>query len=135
MPRAAASREDVLGERPAQGAVHLEAERGQLDGDVRVEPVALDRSERVVVGLGDRLGLLRLRDLLPEHVDRRPHALGVHPGDDTARVLERLPRDVGRRDPAHHRPWHRRQHPDDRAIEEPHAVAPRGRTGLGPIDP
>ena len=54
----------------------------ELDADVRVEPVPLDLGEHLHVRVGDRLGLVRVRDLLAEHVDRRQLALRVQLGDD-----------------------------------------------------
>ena len=45
--------------------------RGQLDRDVRVEALAVDPREQVVVLAGDRARLVGARDLLAEDVDRR----------------------------------------------------------------
>ena len=71
LPRRAASATTALEVRRGRGRVELEPERGQLDADVRVEPLALDRGERPPGTRCDRRGLLRRSDLLAEHVDRR----------------------------------------------------------------
>ena len=57
----------------------LEAERGRLDADVRVEAPLRDRVDGVEVRAGDRLRLLRRDDLLTEDVDRGRLPLGVQP--------------------------------------------------------
>ena len=63
---------EALEQRAAEVEVDLQPEPGQLDGDVRVEPVGGDRGQHVTVGGGDRLRLRGAVDLLAEHVDRRP---------------------------------------------------------------
>ena len=61
----------------AELVAEVQAERGQLDADVRVEPLPLDRLEDVVVGADDLERLLAARDLLAEDVDRRHLPLRV----------------------------------------------------------
>ena len=61
---------EVRDERAAQRRVELEPEARELDRDVRVEPIGVDRRERLVVGAGEGPGLVRSRDLLAQHVDR-----------------------------------------------------------------
>ena len=97
--------------------VELEPEPGQLDRDVGVEAIGLDRLQRSVVALRDRLGLVGLGDLLAEDVDRRAHARGVEPRHDAAGVVERRPCDVRSRDAPHDRARDGRQDADDRAVE------------------
>src|SRR5262249_58982159 len=102
----------------AEAVVELEAECSRLHADARIERLALDRLEDVAVLLRDRPRLGGARDLLAEHVDRRQLALRVQRRDDVAGILEGRPRDVARRQPVDERLGYRRQHPDDRAIED-----------------
>ena len=55
----------------------VQPECGRLDADVRLERAALEGVDRLAVGAGDRAGLLRVGDLLAEHVERCELALGV----------------------------------------------------------
>ncbi len=100
-----------------QVEVEVEPERGQLDRDVRVELVAVDPREQVVVLAGDRPRLVRAGDLLAEHVDGRQLPLPVQLIDDARGIVDRRARDVARREPLHHRSRDSRQETDDRAVE------------------
>ena len=90
----------------------------ELDADVGVEPVPLDRIEDAVVLVDEGARLLGLVDVLAEDVDRGHLPLRVQLGDDAARVLERRPGDVAVRDLADDRLRNRRQQPDDGAIDD-----------------
>ena len=63
--------DDLEQVRAAELVREVEPERGQLDADVRVEALALDRLEDVVVGADDVLRLAPARRFLAEDVDRR----------------------------------------------------------------
>ena len=65
LPRAPASRDELLDVRAAQAGVELEPERGELDRDVRVEPLALDPREHLVVGARDLAASPALRTSSP----------------------------------------------------------------------
>jgi hypothetical protein len=78
----------------AQVVGELEPEGGRLDAHVRVEALALDRREHVLVRVRDRARLVRAPDLLAEDVDRGQLAFGVQPLHDVAGVHELRPRDV-----------------------------------------
>ena len=102
--------------RPAELVREVEPEPGELDADVRVELLALDRLEDVVVSLDDLERLAAARDLLAEHVDRRHLPLLVERSHNVHRVRDRRARDVAVGDPAYDRARDRRQHADDGAI-------------------
>src|SRR5947209_1354594 len=51
---------------PAQLVRELEAERGELDADVRVQALALDRVEHLEVRTRDRLCIVGVSGLFPE---------------------------------------------------------------------
>ena len=119
IPRAAAFAHELADERPAEIDVQLQPETCQLDRDVRLEAVGLDRRQGVAVRPCDRLGLVGPGDLLAQHVDRGPRALGVESGDDPPGVVERRSGDVRRRDTAHDRPRHGGEHTDHGAVEQP----------------
>jgi hypothetical protein len=104
--------------RPAELVAEVETETGELDTDVRVEPAALDVGEDVLVGADDRGCVLLVRDLLAEDVDRRHLALRVHATHRLARVLQLGPGDVTLRQFLDDRARHRREQPDDRAVEQ-----------------
>ena len=104
----------------AEVVSELQAEPGELDAHVRVEVLALDRLEDVVVGTYDLERSLGRGDLLAEDVDRRHPALLVQLLDRSACLRDGLPRDVARRDPLDERSRHRRQEPGDRTVEEGH---------------
>ena len=76
----------------AEVEVELEPERGELDRDVRVEPLLVDPRQHVVVLARDRARLVGARDLLAEHVDGRELPFRVQPSDDAHRVVERRAR-------------------------------------------
>ena len=65
----------------AQVEVDLQAEPGQLDRDVGVEPVGVDRGEHVGVCRRDRPRFLLAVYLLAEDVDRRALAAAVQRDD------------------------------------------------------
>ena len=109
---------DGLGVLEAEVAVDRQSERGELDADVGVEPVPLDRIQDAVVLVDEGARLLGLVDVLPEDVDRGHLPRRVQLGHDTARVLERRPGDVTVRDLADDRLRNRRQQPDDGAIDD-----------------
>ena len=85
--------------------------------------LAADSLEDVTVGLHERERLLARRHLFAEHVERRELPGLVQPLDHPACFGERLPGDVPAREPLDHRPWHGRQHTDDRAVEDGHSSA------------
>ena len=113
-------RHDRLEVLAAELLVELEAEPGELDGDVRVEPLLLDPLEDTVVGPPD-LGRLRCgEDLLPQDVDRRHLPFGVQALHDAHGVVERGPGDVRRREAPDERARHGGEDPRDRAVEAGH---------------
>ena len=61
-PAGSRIRDDGGDERPAQRGIDLQAQRRQLDRDVRVEPVARDRIESGVIG-GQWSGLKNTEDI------------------------------------------------------------------------
>ena len=98
----------------------LRPSAGQLDADVRVEPVAVDRREHIVIGVGDRLRLVRPRHFLAE-----TSTVASFPSAFSAATVRRAsssvaPGDVRRGEPLHDRPRDRGQQVDDRAVEEAH---------------
>ena len=107
----------------AQLEVELQAEPGELDGDIRVEAALVDRGERIGVGGGDRPRLLGRVDLLPEHVDRGALAIGVERRDDSDRVGQRRPGDVRRGDALHDCPGNDWEDGGEGAVEEAHGAA------------
>ena len=115
-PLSAACLDDPQEVRLAELVRKVEPEPGELDADVRVELLPLDRLEHVVVGCDDLERLAPARDLLAEHVDRRHLPLLVERSHDLHRVRNRRARDVAVGDPAYHRARDRRQHADDGAI-------------------
>ena len=115
--------------RPAHGLLEvasrdvpsqLQPEARELDADVGVQSLLVDRAEDVLVGVGDVPRLLGRRDLLAEDVDRRQLAGGVQLLDDAAGVLDLFAGDVALRDPAHDRLGDGRQSADDGAIQQGH---------------
>src|SRR5215207_5638039 len=104
----------------AHVVAEFQAEPGQLDAHVRVEMLALDRLEDVVVGPNDLERSLWRGDLLAENVDRRHPPFVVQALDRPAGLRDGLPSDVARRDPLDERFRHRRQQPGDRTVEEGH---------------
>ena len=114
--------DDLEQVRAAELVREVEPERGQLDADVRVQALALDRLEDVVVGANDVLGLAPARRFLAEDVDRRHLPLGVELLHDPDGVRDRRPGDVAVRDPADERPRHCRQDADDGSIELCHSA-------------
>jgi len=69
--------DDVLEVLAKELVAQVQPECGRLDADVRVERTALEGVDRLAVCTGDRAGLLRVGDLLAEHVQRRELALRV----------------------------------------------------------
>ena len=111
--RARPRRHDRLEVVAAELLVELEPEPGQLERDVRVEPLVA-RSARARRGSPrDRARLVRARDLLAEHVDRRQLPLGVQPRDDAHRVVERAARRCSAPRAAARPARHGRQQPDE----------------------
>ena len=105
----------------AEVEVELEPERRQLDRDVRVEALLVDRARATSwYCAGDRARLVGARDLLAEDVDRRELPFRVQLANDAQRVVERRACDVARREPLHDGPRDRRQEPDERAVEKSH---------------
>ena len=111
-------RDDGLEVLAAEVIAELEPEPRDLDADVGVELLAVERLERFPVGRGDRARLARVRDLLAQDVDRRHLPLGVEAPDDPERVVELLTGDVALGDPSHDRFRDGRQQPDEGAVEE-----------------
>ena len=107
----------------AEIRVQLEAERGELDRDVRVELLFVQPREHVAVLTGDRTRLVRVRNLLTQHVDGRELALRVQSPDDADGVVECRAGDVARRESLDDGLRNSRQQPDDRAVEESHERA------------
>ena len=85
---------------PGDVEIQLQPHPGQLDADVRVEPLLVDRAEHVVVRVGDVPRLLGRGDLLAEDVDRRHLPACVQLLDDATGVLDAVTCDVTLRDPA-----------------------------------
>src|SRR5437763_4628406 len=104
----------------AERIVEPEPEAGELDGDVRVQTLALDAREHAVVGPRYLPRLAVVRDLLAEDVDRRELALAVQAAHDSDGLLERRSSDVRRGECAHERLRHCRKDAGDRAVEERH---------------
>ena len=71
----------------------VQPEGRRLDADVRVEPAA-KRVDRLAIGACDLARLVRVGDLLPEHVERRQLPFGVQLEYHPQRVVELLAGDV-----------------------------------------
>ena len=122
-PRAPGVADEGLEQGAAEVDVELQPEPGQLDRDVGVEPVGVDRGEHVGIGLGDRTRLLLVVHLLAEHVDGGALAGGVQAHDRAAGVVERRAGDVRGRDPLHERSRDGGQHGGNGTVEEGHGDA------------
>ena len=109
--------EEVL---TAEGVRQIEAERGDLDADVRVERGLVDRGEHVPVRLSDRAGLLLARDLLAEHVDGGHLPAAVQLADALDGLRQRRTGDVARGEELHDRLRDRRQETDEGGVEQRH---------------
>jgi hypothetical protein len=110
----------VLEVLPAELVAQVQPQRRRLDADVRVEPAALERVDRLAVGAGDPAGLVRIRDLLAEDVEGRELALGIQLVHHQQRVIQLFAGDVALRDPPHDRLRHRRQQANDGGVDEGH---------------
>ncbi len=100
-----------------RGRGRLQAERRQLDGDVRVEAFAVDPCEDVEVLAGDRARLVGAGHLLAEDVDRRELPAAVQLAHHAHGIVEGRAGDVSGGEPLDDRSWHSRQQPDERTIQ------------------
>ncbi len=116
--RARRRRPRPLREGPTEPEIELQAERGQLHRDIRLELVALDRLERAVIRVRDRLRLCRLGHLLAENVDGRELSLCVQARACMPRVLERRAGDVTAGELLDDPPWDRGKEIDHRPVED-----------------
>ena len=89
---------------PTELVIEVQAEPRELDADVGVETLALDRLEDVLVLGEEGACLVAARDFLAEHVDRRHLSLLVEPADGAARLGERRAGDVAAGELLDHRP-------------------------------
>ena len=110
---------DVLS---ANALIVVEPERSELDRDVRIELLALDPGEDLVVGTGDFACFVDAPALLAEDVHRRHLPFAVQARDDPYGVLEGRSCDVTSREPPHDPFRHSRQGTDESAIEKAHGV-------------
>ena len=104
-------------------SIDLQAERGQLHGDVRVEVSGGDAVERAHVLIDRARGLFALLDVLAENVERGRAPFVVERADRFEGLLERFSGDVTMCDPPHDRTRHERHRRDDQAVDEIHSEA------------
>jgi len=104
--------------------VDLQAERGRLDRDVRVEFPLRDLLEHPLVLAHVRLGLGRVVDLLAEQIHRRHGALGVEPGNLAQRILDPLAGHVPGGDTADDELRDERHREDDQLVKQRHRLLP-----------
>ena len=109
---------EALEQRAAELEVELQPETRQLDGDVGVEAVRVDRRERLAVGCRDRLGLGGGVHLLTEHVNRGPLSGCIERDDRAPCIFERRACDVGSRNSPDERSWDGGESGGNGAIED-----------------